>query len=295
MQNIDIDAGLLRASADAAARAAEQATVHIDAEVVGDIPALVETLTERGPYAYAIRPSINADGSIDIPIAITREEITEWYALVRGQSAILPTGWPLIEIRSEWFTFQERITLARVKETGIVHENETILLLPVTSEPGITGELTWFRTPRELLGRSVTPTTPTASTTELRKHALELHDVYIEALRAADVEGILQVLHEDAQGGIRDYVDDTGTVIALRSIDDHRRHYRALFEKFEVRAVDLLRRVVQDWYVFAEMRMRMTGRDGSPFEYRVAEFFIPASDGRFIARLGHGTDIESFA
>jgi hypothetical protein len=41
-------------------------------------PALVETLTADGPYAYAIRPQINADGRVEIPIATTRETIGEW-------------------------------------------------------------------------------------------------------------------------------------------------------------------------------------------------------------------------
>jgi hypothetical protein len=293
MRLIDIDPDLLHASADAAMHAAKQANVHIDAEVVGDIPALVKTLTVSGPYAYAIRPVINADGSIDIPIAVTRESVAEWYAIVRGHSGILPEAWPIVEVCGEWFTFQQRITLAQEKATGVVHENDTILLLPVTSGPGITGELTWFRAPRESLGRSVSPSDRSTEPIDVRKHSLELHDRYLRALRDADVEGVLEVLNDDAQSGIRDYVDDTGTVIALRNLADHRHHYGALFEKFEIRAVDLLHRVVQDWYVFAEMRVKFAPR-GTPDalgEVRIAEFFIPASDGRFIARLGHGTDI----
>ena len=106
-------------------------------------------MTATGPYAYAIRPTINADGTIDIPIAITRESVAEWYGIVRGHSAILPTAWPIVEVYGEWFTFQQRITLAKEKATGVVHENDTILLLPMTSGSGITGELTWFRAPRE--------------------------------------------------------------------------------------------------------------------------------------------------
>jgi hypothetical protein len=58
-----------------------------------------------------------------------------------------------------------------------------------------------------------------------------------------------------------------------------------------VRAVDILHRLVDEWYVFAELRLTVAERTtGETRAFHTAEFFIPANDGRFIARIGHGTD-----
>lgn len=72
---IDVDPILLERSATAALHAAKQADRHMEAEIVGDVDALIETLTPIGPYAYAIKPEIHADGGVHIPIETTREGI----------------------------------------------------------------------------------------------------------------------------------------------------------------------------------------------------------------------------
>jgi hypothetical protein len=115
------------------------------------------------------------------------------------------------------------------------------------------------------------------------------HDRYLEALQAADREGVLDSFDGEAQSAIRDYVNDTGTLIVLDGGDEHRAFYEALFGKYAIVSVDLLRRVSQDWYVFAELRMTVRSGD-STFGFNTAEYFLPADDGRFIDRIGHGTD-----
>lgn len=144
---IDVDPILLERSATAALHAAKQADRHMEAEIVGDVDALIETLTPIGPYAYAIKPEIHADGGVHIPIETTREGIHEWYKVIRGESSLLP-GWNLVEVRGQWYTFFEAVTRARRRDgDDTVYETETIALLPVTSRSGITGELVWFRVP----------------------------------------------------------------------------------------------------------------------------------------------------
>ena len=290
---IDVDHGLLAASADAVMHAAKQTVVHVDAEVVGDIDGLMATLTPEGPYAYAIKPELNPDGSVTIPIATTRDEIREWYKLVRGMSSLLP-AWPVIEVFGEWYTFQESISRGRRKGSDQVTESQTIALFPSAAGSGITGELVWFRMPREALGNGGSPETQNGSEVNFRKLGLEQHDHYVRALQAADVNGILEILSDGAQAAIRDYVSDTGTLVGLHGRDGHESYYRSLFDRYEILAVDRMHRVAQDWYVFAELRMKVrarTGPDtGRAFDFRIAEFFIPASDGRIIGRIGHGTD-----
>jgi hypothetical protein len=94
---------------------------------------------------------------------------------------------------------------------------------------------------------------------------------------------------------VRDYVADSGTLILLRDLDAHRAHYTAWFERFEVTAVELVHRVVQEWYVFAELWIEVRARQGAEagraLAFRTAEVFVLAHDDRFIARIGHGTDL----
>ena len=60
---------------------------------------------------------------------------------------------------------------------------------------------------------------------------------------------------------LRDYVNETGTLTTLEGTDAHRAHYQAFFEKYEVRSVDVLSLVAEDWYVFAEVRFTVSARD----------------------------------
>ena len=291
---IDVDHDLLAASADAVMHAAEQTVVHVDAEVVGDIDGLMATLTPEGPYAYAIKPELKPDGSVTIPIATTREEIREWYKLVRGMSSLLP-AWPLIEVFGEWYTFQESVSRGRRKGSDEVTESQTIAIFPSAAGTGITGELVWFRMPREALGGGGSPAGQNGHEVDFRKLGLEQHDRYVQALRAADVDGIVEILSDGAQAAIRDYVSDSGTLIGLHGLGEHESYYGSFFDRYEILAVDRMHRVAEEWYVFGELRMKVRTRTGPDTdraqEFRIAEFFIPAGDGRFIGRIGHGTDL----
>src|SRR3990172_7256847 len=217
MRVIDIDPELLQRSAAAALHSAEQVAIHMDAEMacldVGDVPKLLETLTPRGPWAWAIMPEIRSDGSLKVPIATTREVIADWYRVIRGHSNVLGFE-PLVEIRGAWYTFHEGISRGYVPSTKTFSETETILLCPVTTTTGITGELAWWRMQRGDLGpRDADMVEPVRSELQLRREILAQHDCYLQALRVANVDKLLDVLSEGVQSAARDYVDDTGTLI----------------------------------------------------------------------------------
>ncbi len=98
-------------------------------------------------------------------------------------------------------------------------------------------------------------------------------------------------MHEDVQSGVRDYVTESGALTQLVGKAANRDYYSAFSDKFEILRVDLLDRVVQDWYVFAEVRMTVRPRGGGPIlAFHIAEFYVAANDGRFFVRIGHGTD-----
>jgi hypothetical protein len=294
----DADVEVLRQGAEGASHAAQQAATHIQAEFGDDVLDIMSTLVADEPYAYTLmgRFAVNEDGSFTLPIATTRQDIFDGYTEVHERLRTL-TWSPMVEVYGEWYAFHEGMATIVDKATGVVSETgPSIGLFPCRTGQGITGELIWgYRAPGELgVGAKRNGASATEPSTErerlvLRQEVIRQHDRYLDAMRASDVEGIIKTLSSDAQGAIRDYVNDTGTLISLDGSEAHRSFYRSLFDKYQVRSVDVLRRVAQHWYVFTEARVTVTGKVGM-LAFHTAEYFITGHDGRFLVRIGHGTD-----
>jgi hypothetical protein len=280
---IDVDAEVMQRSDEASLHAAEQTIAHIEAEFVGDVPNLLDSLVEHGPYAYnlATAEERKADGSVNLAIVSTRDDIQKGYIFIHDRSNVLSYV-SLTEIRGEWYTFHEGIAGSSLKATGQENESYGVALFPSGSGKGITGEL---------LGKDLFALADRRAHDRVnaRREIIAHHDRYIEAFRSADIEGVLAVLSPEAKAAIRDYVDDTGSLIQLDSREAHRHYYQALFAKYEIVSVDLLRRVTQEWYVFAETRV-VARLSGTTLVFNIAEWFMPGLDGLFVARIGHGTD-----
>jgi hypothetical protein len=292
MTRLDQDPELLRKTAEAAAHAADQAWIHMEAEYAGKIPELMDTLGGEGPYAYTIMPQVMPDGVIKMPIATTREEIEECYKFVRGRSDLLSSE-AVVELRGSWYLFTETLNRGRIRATGAEGQSITYALFPSAAGSGITGELVWAKMPREMLGD---PNEPVVSIEGMSgRHSLMLsHDRYIKALEKADVEAILAEMNERVTANVRNYVEDTGALISLNGKAEHRAYYKSLFEKFEVRSVLMLDRVIQEDYIFAELRFMVRNRaSGETLAFHTAEFFLPGRDTRFAVRIGSGTAAAS--
>ena len=93
---------------------------------------------------------------------------------------------------------------------------------------------------------------------------------------------------------MRDYVADTGTITAVEDVDGVRAHWRRFFEWFDVQAVDVMHRVIQEWYLFAELRFEVVARSGpdvgNRLAFHTAHLLVPGKDDRFIVEIGHGSD-----
>jgi hypothetical protein len=235
------------------------------------------------------------DGSITLPVHTTYEGIEEMYKLIRGRTDVLSAE-AVLEVRGQWYAMAEAVAAGREKATGVVADVETILVLPVTSGPGITGELCWIRMDRELLGTAEVPLAePRKNELEMRRHLTRLHEQLLAAFRVGDADGIAAVFTKGCQSAIRDYVEDTGTITSLDDVDGVRDHYRAFFDLYDVRSVELLHRVAQEWYLAAEIRVEVVGRagerKGEQLTFHTATIFAPGKDDKFIVQIGHGTDL----
>jgi hypothetical protein len=292
MGGTDVDPGTLEAVAAASGHAYTQAIVHIEAEIKaadGNYEPLINTLVDEGPYAYTIIPEVHPDGSVRLPILTTREQIAEAYAMIRGASDLLEVS-GLTELRGSWYLFQDSVAKGRRKGAEEVTDNFTLGLFPSGAGTGITGELVWFW-PRSMLGTPDEPYVGADDPMVARRDVFDRYSRYLEALRTQDIDAVVEVLHDGVASAVRDYVNDTGTLTQLEGKDAHREYYNAFFERYEVRSVQPLVHHTEDRYVFTELRMTVApSNGGDPLTYHTAEYFIPSKDGRFIARIGHGTE-----
>jgi hypothetical protein len=296
---IDVDPELLRKMTAAALHAVDETYVHIEAEITaanGDYDALMSTLVPEGPYGYTIQPTFHGDGTVRAPVLTTWDEIRGAYEQVRGTSDMLSNE-PLIEVRGTWYVFQESVSVGRPKATGVVSDGTHLLgMFPVSTGKGITGELVWPRVPAAMLGRGEVPADLPTDPLRQRRDLLALHDRYVAAFAAGDADGMVDAMNDDVQSGVRDYVRDTGALTELQGKEANRAYYAALFEKYDIQSVELLDRVVQEWFVFAELRVTAVPRaGGAPVAFHVAEYYVTANDGKFFVRIGHGTDIAEVA
>ncbi len=291
---IDTDPQVLRMRAETALHAADETWAHLAAEIAaadGDYDKLMSTLRPDGPYAYAIQPQIHGDGTVRVPALSSREDVRAAYEVIRGRSDVARYE-ALIEIRSDWYSFHETVSAGRAKGEPRPGPSANVLsMYTVGKSAGITGEMAWPKLPLELVGKGTAPTEPVTDPIELRSQLLSLHDKYTEAFAAGDIDGMMETLHPDVQSAVRDYVTESGALVELAGIRENAAHYAAFFGKFEVLSLELLHRVVQDWYVFAEFRIAVRPRAGGPrLAFHIAGFDVAANDGRLFVRIGFGTD-----
>jgi hypothetical protein len=294
MTAIDVDPTTLATAAAASAHAYEQAIVHVNEEIKARDPekldALVGSLAAEGPYAYTILPEVGADGSVRLPVLTTREEIAGAYAFIRGLSDLHEVI-GLTEVRGAWYLFQDGISRGGPKGGDRINDNHTLALFPSGAGTGITGELVWRRVPRSQLGAPDEVDVGVDDPLLARKQVYDLNARYLDGLGANDVEAVLDTLHDGVASAVRDYVGATGTLVELNGRDAHRAWYQAFFDRYEVRSVQPLCQVTEDWYVFTELRIVVAPRGSAgTLAFHTAEFHLPAKDGRFIARVGHGTE-----
>jgi hypothetical protein len=105
------------------------------------------------------------------------------------------------------------------------------------------------------------------------------------------VSALLSVMNARVYAAVRNYVHDTGALISLDAKEGHQAYYAALLHKYEIVDVTMMDRLVQDDYVFCELRFVARDRAQDVTRtFHTAEFFVPGRDGRFAVRIGHGTD-----
>ncbi len=265
---------------------------HLEAEIADVVDDVMATLLPEEPYAYTITANTDApipDGGIPYqPFVTSAADIRSGYELVHRYFAICRLH-AVAEIRGDWYAFIHGLGEHRVKATGQIMQLPTLVLFPTMGKCGLTGELFWVRSG---VGAPYVGDREGLLATETA--ILARHDELLDRLRKADAVGIAGLFHPDAQIGIRDYVNDTGTLAGMHSADEYRLHLEQFFSRFQIHEISVIQRLVTDWFAFAELLWVVEDRTGPgpKCSFYTAEHSEVRPDGLFASLIGHGTDLK---
>lgn len=271
---------------DPRVKSGQVAWAHIESEYRDVVDDIIDTLVPEGPYAYTLPWDYPKDDGIphqrfvtDLPALRQSYEDLHRVSLVRDMKAIA-------EIRGDWYAFYYGLGEGLMKSTGDIMFTPTAVLFPTMGREGITGELIWRRSSRGPFFTDGKEGPLAAETAGLARQ-----EAYIDCLRGADAEGAAKLHHPDAQIGVRDYIGDTGTIVGLHSADEYRRYLEQVFARFDVLDIQVVERLVSNWFVFAELLWVVAekGGAGRELKFYTADVCEVLPTGLFASRIGHGT------
>jgi ketosteroid isomerase-like protein len=275
-----------------ARRAGDLSWRHIFSEFTQDPYQIAATLASDAPLAWTLAlPSPDHGGAYRFRTGITADEVRERYEELRSDLEI--HGWePMLEIRTGWYMMSQGISLLKLPQTGQMRKGETVVMFPVGVD-GILGELQVGTVGR--LPDGTEP--PEEGRLPLRRMAvLAEHEEYMTALREEDVDRIVSQHMDDAAIAIRNYITEESSLLNVAGHAAIRDHYIQLFAKYRVLDIQLVNRVAESWYVFAELHWTVEERSsGRKLEFCTADLNSIDADRKYWVRTGAGTDpVPSF-
>jgi hypothetical protein len=125
-----------------------------------------------------------------------------------------------------------------------------------------------------------------------RLEALANHDLYIDAIRRESVDEIMAAHSPQATAALRSYLTDESSLLDAPDPEGLRTYFAQLFQRYHVRDIRLVNRLVQSWYIFAELHWIVEERSGErrTLEFCTAELSPLDPNGKYWIRTGSGTD-----
>jgi hypothetical protein len=278
-----IDRQGIDANAAAAVWSGDRVWKHVRSEFLNDIDPLMETVATGVPLQYAV-PAPGPSGALSLVTVTTRDGARRHYEDVRQRHDI--ADWQaFVELRSEWCVFFEGVVTQRVPGTGELLKGRALVLFVLSDQDGITGELAWSHEGQES-GRGSSGLESVSG----RLANLEMHRRYTEALAAADIGAVLDLMSEEVEVGARSYVVHPPAFVHLDCKAAVQREYEQFFDRYQVRDVSVVNLVADDWYVYSELLWEADlAQSPNPVRFRTAEM-MAVKDGCIRLRLGYGTD-----
>lgn len=280
---------------------------HIQAETTQDPEAIADTLATDAPLAWGLPVLFGEDGapiyfpgpsSADVPqqwrflCVHSREEIRDEYAQLRDWMDI--KGWESFwEVRSNWYVAFHGYGGAVLAETGAFTRVETVAVFPVGGD-GILGEMHFSTVGavRENRWPEVPAGPGDVPDPKKRAEAMRLQNQFVDALRKADVDAVLACHRDDSALLIRNYLMPESTHLNVAGADEIRQYYTDLFERYQILDVEPVHKMVDTWYVFAELHWTVQERSGDSrvLEFCTAEVYPIDPAGKIWTRCGGGSD-----
>lgn len=279
------------AHARLAARAAELSWIHIWAELTQDPEKIAATLATDAPIAWALAvPSAAAGGAYRFLEGTSIDGVRNQYEGLRSQLEI--HGWePIIEVRGSWYTMWSGVSNIKTVSTGNIAKGQTAVLFPVGGD-GILGELQIG-----VVGRYPDGTAPRddGKLPVRRLGALHEHEDYLQSLRRGDVDAVMSAWRDDAALAIRDYNYDESKLLNVGGAQQIREYFTKLFGRYKVIDIQIVNRVIDTWFLFAELYWIVEDRKtGRKFDFCTADLTSLDEDRKYWVGTGAGTDpIES--
>lgn len=288
-----------------AARAAYLGWRHLRSEYSQDIDTVLATIETKGPWTWTLPVGAMAasaadgdgatqDEALRYVSATNMDEIRQQYVDMR--TSVELWDWiSMTDLRTGWYMLTHGVGTLTEKPLGNEFQVESVTMFPIGTD-GILGEVQigaianertnrWPEVPREQ-GDVPLPVK--------RLEATILHNEYMAAIRDQDVGRILATMRPNVATAIRSYLTDDYEVTNTEGTTSLGDYYRALFERFEVRELRLVNRVVETWFVFSELHWivqhRSGRRAGEVVEFCTADIAPIDEHGRFWVRTGAGTD-----
>jgi hypothetical protein len=285
------------AHARLAVRSGAIAWRHIESEYTQDVDTIMATVEPDGPWTWTLPNNgfiPRDDDSLQYYSGTTLSEIRATYENMRKYVEV----WEWVattELRGGWYTVTHGVSKLRNVQTDEHVQLESITMFPV-GRSGILGEVQIgdLGVSRENRWPEV-PTRPgEVPLPQNRLHALGLHNQFLDALRGADVPGILATMRPDVATADRDYRSDQYTVFTAKGPQSLAAYYEELFGRLRIMDVQIVNRIAESWFVFAELYWtaeRRTGeRAGEIIEFCTADIAPIDPEGKFWVRTGSGTD-----
>ena len=294
------------AHANLARRSAELGWRHLQSEYSQDIPQVLATIETGGPWTWTLPNALpTAEGNLGIAkssgddelhfiSATSMEEIEDQYHSMR-ETVELWDWLSITELRGVWYMVTYGVGYVQDVQSRERFSLESVTLFPV-GEDGILGEVQIGTLANDRVNRwPEVPAEPGDIPLPLRRvHATTLHNDYLEALRKEDVDGVLATFRPNFVAAIRDYTTDDYTVLNAGSPDVMRDYYERLFARYRIVEVQLVNRVIESWWTFAELHWTVERRDGDRagelLEFCTADIAPIGADGKFWVATGAGTD-----
>ena len=176
-----------------------------------------------------------------------------------------------------------------VSTDGTNFQVNSAVLFP-TCDDGIGGELVWTRYPfgDVVAGRVAAPVpadgpnhVPTA-----RMRVADTHDGYVEAWRRGDVDGMVRRLSEDCRWQRRVRDATTTSYISTTGHAETRRAFEGALGGGSAITVEILNRIVTEWYVFCDAYLEIDDGGAEPLAVRHIALHPVDDSAQLRAELG---------